>query len=63
MDYNRLILLAQGDFRTEPGSYAASLKQLKAELRQDLFGGPVAGAAIPAMIVGTQTTRRYQPWR
>jgi hypothetical protein len=63
MDYNRLVLLAQGEFRSEPMVYAEGLKQAKAELRQDLFGGPVAGAAIPAMLIGGQITRRYQPYR
>jgi hypothetical protein len=63
MDYNRMILLAQGNFRTDPAAYAESLKQLKAELRQDLLGGPVAGAAVPQIFVGTQTTWPYQPRR
>jgi hypothetical protein len=63
MDYNRMILLAQGEFRTEPMAYAESLKQLKAELRQDLLGGPVPDAAVPAMFFGGQVTRRYQPSR
>ncbi|HVN69530.1 MAG TPA: hypothetical protein VMU38_07780 [Candidatus Binatia bacterium] len=63
MDYNRLYLLAQGEYRTDASAYAAALKQLKAELRQDLFGGPVTGSAIPAMLIGTQQTGRYQPLR
>jgi hypothetical protein len=63
MDYNRMILLAQGEFRTDPVSYAESLKQLKAELRQDLLGGPVPDASIPAMVIGGTRTRRYQPIR
>jgi hypothetical protein len=63
MDYNRLYLLAQGEYRTDPASYAASLKQLKAELRKDLTGDPVPGSSSPAMLIGNVVTRRYQPFR
>jgi hypothetical protein len=63
MDYDRLYLLAQGEYRTEPTAFAESLKQLKAELRKDLTGDPVPGSAVPVLSIGTQVTRRYQPWR
>jgi hypothetical protein len=63
MDFNRLVLLAPGDYRTDAASYAKSLKQLKAELREDLVGGPVPGAAAPAMLIGAQYTRRCQGLR
>jgi hypothetical protein len=63
MDYERLLLLSQGDYRKDPASYAASLRALKVSLRLDLAGGPVAGANVPAMAIGTQTTGRYQPLR
>lgn len=63
MDYDRLIILAQGDYRKDPSIYRDSLQQLKAELRQDLFGGPVAGTAIPQLFIGASVQRRYVPLR
>lgn len=63
MDYERMTLLAQGEYRREPATYAEALKQIKAELRTDLSGGPVAGAAIPQMSIGQQIAGRYQPLR
>lgn len=63
MDYNRMILLAQGTFRTDPSAYATSLRALKTQLRADLAGRPNPGATQPAMMTGSTYTRPYQPPR
>ncbi|HEX3456644.1 MAG TPA: hypothetical protein VHR97_01700 [Candidatus Baltobacteraceae bacterium] len=63
LDYNRMILLAQGNFRTDPVSYAASLRALATKLRADLQGRPNPGANSPVMMVASTRTRRYQPLR
>jgi hypothetical protein len=64
MDNDRLLILSEGDYRKDPQAYAESLRQLKAELRLDLEGGPQQGANVPAMSIGTSQLRtNYQPFR
>lgn len=63
MDYEKLVMLAQGDYRKDASAYANALHNLKAELRLDLEGGPVAGAAVPQIAFGASVARRYQPLR
>lgn len=64
MDYDRLLILAEGDYRKDPQAYAESLRQLKAELRLDLEGGPQQDSNVPAMSIGSSQLRtNYQPFR
>lgn len=63
VDRERLLIVAQGDYREDPASYEAALHQIKESLRIDLEGGPQAGTNIPALSIGKSQAGRYQPLR
>ncbi|TAM90630.1 hypothetical protein EPN42_05665 [bacterium] len=63
MDYERLSMTRQVEWERNPAYVVRTLQRLKADLREELEGGPRPGAAIPALLFGGVSLRPYTPQR
>lgn len=63
MDQGRLTVLTEGNYKTDPSAYTASLLKLKAALRIDLAGMPVPDSTKPTAAIAVSSGRRYEPYR
>lgn len=63
MDQDRLTVLTEGTYKRDPQAFLNGLIKLKAALRTDLEGMPVAGTSVPTAAIAISTPRRYGPMR